>query len=88
MVEYKLYYFNFRGRGELIRWVLAAAGQKYEDIRFEREKWPEYKAKSPTGQSPFIEIIDGTKKTTLAQSATIGRFHSSALFLCLDNFLN
>ena len=44
MSTYKLYYFNSRGSGESIRIILAQAGVKYEDIRFEREQWiKEYK---------------------------------------------
>ena len=43
MPAYKLIYFNARGRAELSRWIFAAAGQEYEDIRFEREDWPKYK---------------------------------------------
>ena len=31
---YKLYYFNARSRGELIRLAFAAAEVEYEDIRF------------------------------------------------------
>ena len=31
---YKLYYFNVRAKGELIRLAFAAAGVEYEDIRF------------------------------------------------------
>jgi glutathione S-transferase len=56
MVQYKLNYFNGRGRAELVRLVFAAAGQEYEDVRFEREQWPEHKNKSPTGQVPFLEV--------------------------------
>ena len=34
MPEYKLHYFNFRGKAELIRLVFAAAGESYEDVRY------------------------------------------------------
>ena len=34
MSEFKLHYFNARGKGELIRLVLAAAGVEYEDLRY------------------------------------------------------
>ena len=44
MAVIKLKYFNGRGRMEAIRWVLEYAGVSYEDIRFEREQWPEQKA--------------------------------------------
>jgi glutathione S-transferase len=37
MSTYKLYYFNGRGRAEVSRLIFAAAGQKYEDIRYERD---------------------------------------------------
>ena len=43
MPQYKLTYFNLRGRGELIRLLFAYAGQEYEDFRFEIAEWPEYK---------------------------------------------
>jgi glutathione S-transferase len=73
MAQYKLYYFNLRGRAEVIRYVLAAAGQEYEDVRFEKEEWAsKYKAQSPTGQSPFLEIKEGNNTTTLCQSIAIG----------------
>ena len=48
MADYKLYYFNARGRGEPIRQLLALGHQKYRDIRFEwgnepENEWKEYK---------------------------------------------
>lgn len=42
--KYKLYYFNFRGRAEVIRLVLVQAGQQFEDKRFWNEEWAEFDA--------------------------------------------
>ena len=39
MPHYKLCYFNGRGLAEVSRWILAIAGQEFEDIRWEREEW-------------------------------------------------
>nr|AYN44542.1 glutathione S-transferase S3 [Brachionus koreanus] len=74
MVNYKLYYFNMKGRGELIRLLFAASGQKYEDFRIEKNDWPEYKSKAPFGQAPYLEITNGKKTMILSQSVAIGRF--------------
>ena len=76
MVEYKLYYFDVRALAEVVRLVFAAAGQKYEDIRFTREKWPEWKPKAPFGKAPFLEVTDGSKTFTLSQSKAIARYLS------------
>ena len=70
MSTYKLTYFNGRGRAEVSRLIFAAAGQKYEDVRYERAQWPSHKAESPLGQIPYLEV-DGTK---IPQSLTIARF--------------
>jgi glutathione S-transferase len=70
MSTYKLYYFNGRGRAEIARLIFAAAGQKFEDIRYERDEWPSHKAETPLGQIPVLEV-DGTK---LPQSSSIARF--------------
>lgn len=43
MVHYKLIYFNVRGRGELARLVMHAAGVPFEDFRFEGDGWPAIK---------------------------------------------
>ena len=70
MSTYKLYYFNFRGRAEASRLIFAAAGQKYEDIRYERDQWPSHKLDMPLGQMPVLEY-GGVK---LPQSTVIARF--------------
>lgn len=70
MSTYKLYYFNGRGRAEIPRLIFAAAGQNFEDVRYERDEWPAHKAEMPLGQVPVLEV-DGVK---LPQSTSIGRF--------------
>lgn len=39
MESYRLTYFNKRGGGEIIRLVLVAAGQKFEDERLNPGQW-------------------------------------------------
>ncbi|XP_066942426.1 hematopoietic prostaglandin D synthase-like [Macrobrachium rosenbergii] len=71
MPQYKLKYFNLRGRGEPVRWVLAAADQPYEDVRFSREtEWPFKKPEMPYGKVPVLYIDD----KPLSQSVTICRY--------------
>jgi glutathione S-transferase len=74
MVHYKLVYFNARGLGEPSRYIFAAAGQDYEDFRFEREDWPKHKPNTPFGQAPVLEITDGSSTIQISQSAAIARF--------------
>ena len=73
-VEYKLYYFNSKGRAEVARYIFALAGQHFEDIRIEREDWPQHKANMPFGQMPVLEVINGSHSFKLAQSAAIFRY--------------
>lgn len=70
MSTYKLYYFDGRGRSEVSRLIFAAAGQKFEDIRYSESEWALHKSEMPLGQMPVLEI-DGFK---LPQSMTIARF--------------
>lgn len=70
MSTYKLYYFNGRGRAEISRLIFAAAGKKFEDIRYERDEWPAHKSEMPLGQMPVLEV-DGVK---IPQSMSIARF--------------
>jgi hypothetical protein len=72
MVHYKLNYFNFKGRAEIIRYVFALANQEYEDFGFTGEQWKQtYMAQSPLGSAPWLEIHDGSNTTVLGQSITI-----------------
>jgi len=83
MSTYKLYYFNGRGRAEVDRLIFAAAGQKFEDIRYEGHEWPSHKAEMPLGQMPVLEF-NGTK---LPQSIAIARFLAKQFNLAgKDNF--
>lgn len=43
MPQYKLTYFNLRGRAEISRYLFAYAGKKYEDYRIEAADWPKIK---------------------------------------------
>jgi glutathione S-transferase len=70
MSTYKLYYFNVRGRAEIARLIFSAAGEQFEDIRYERNEWSSHKSEMPLGQMPVLEV-DGVK---LTQSMTIARF--------------
>ena len=53
---YKLTYFNFRGRAEPLRFILAQAGIAYEDKRVEGEEWSKVKPATPTGHLPTLEV--------------------------------
>ncbi|KAF5290613.1 hypothetical protein FQR65_LT01903 [Abscondita terminalis] len=68
--HYKLVYFNARGRAEHIRLIFAYSGIEYEDYRVPKERWPEYKKKTPFGMLPILEI-DGK---VVSQSNAIGRY--------------
>ena len=47
MSSYKLYYFNARSYAELIRFVFAQAGVRYEDVRLSVEEWSKLKPGKP-----------------------------------------
>ena len=77
MSTYKLYYFNGRGLAETARLIFAAAGEKYDDVRIERDDWPKHKADMPLGQMPVLEY-NGVK---LTQSKAIARFLANQFHL-------
>ena len=70
MPTYKLYYFNSRGLAEVPRWIFAQAGIEYEDIRVEKDQWPDMKPTMPFGTLPVLEV-DGKR---LSGSRVIARY--------------
>ncbi|XP_022316933.2 glutathione S-transferase-like [Crassostrea virginica] len=70
MTKYTVHYFNVKGRGEIVRLILVAAGVDFEDNRVEREDWPKLKPTMPAGQMPVLEV-DGKK---YCQSIAIARY--------------
>ena len=43
MSQYKLTYFNARGRAELIRWILKVSEVEFEDFRIPKGGWADLK---------------------------------------------
>ncbi|KAG8311132.1 hypothetical protein J6590_049686 [Homalodisca vitripennis] len=70
--KYKVTYFNARGLGESIRFLLSYMGEEFEDVREDWEQWKNSSAKSltPFGKLPLLEV-DGK---VLSQSVAICRF--------------
>ncbi|KAL1117626.1 hypothetical protein AAG570_003941 [Ranatra chinensis] len=68
--DYKLIYFNARGKAEHIRFIFAYAGVDYEDCRVPKEKWPETKKSMPFGMVPVLEY----EGRTVGQSNAIARY--------------
>merc|ERR1711936_1004180 len=58
MSDIKITYFDFKGRAEISRLILAAGGKKYTDDRFVEGQWakPETKANTPFGQVPVLTV--------------------------------
>ncbi|PIO37658.1 hypothetical protein AB205_0082110 [Aquarana catesbeiana] len=70
MSTYKLTYFTFRGKAELIRYLFAYMNTEYEDCKIDMKDWPEHKSSYPFGKLPVLEI-DGI---VYYQSLAIGRY--------------
>lgn len=43
MSSFKVIYFDFRARGEALRFLLSYGGVEFEDVRFEEDEWPKLK---------------------------------------------
>jgi len=79
MPQYKLYYFNLKSRGELIRYIFAVANVQYEDVRIEFQDWAAQKPKFRFQQTPVLELEGGVQ---LEQSVAIGHFLAREFGLC------
>jgi len=78
MSKYKLYYFDTRGRAEIIRLILTQAGQPFDDIRYGHDEFKEHHKHAMTlEQMPVLEIISNKHQQEpfkLPQSLTIARY--------------
>ncbi|KAL0595865.1 Hematopoietic prostaglandin D synthase [Plecturocebus cupreus] len=100
MPNYKLTYFNMRGRAEIIRYIFAYLDVEYEDHRIEQADWPEIKTTLPFGKIPILEA-DGlilhqslaisrylTKNTDLAGKTEMEQCQVDAIVDTLDDFMS
>ncbi|XP_055346023.1 glutathione S-transferase 1-like [Paramacrobiotus metropolitanus] len=82
MPNYKLMYWEgARGRGEYVRLLLTAIGQKWEEVPVAFQDWPSLKSNTPFGQLPILEV-DGQK---LAQTSAIVNFLARRYGLAGEN---
>jgi len=70
MADFKLTYFNVRGRAELVRLIFEKSGIQYEDERLTSDEWKNRKESTPLGQLPVLTY----KGTKIVQSLTMARF--------------
>jgi len=102
MTDYKLTYFNSRGKAEIIRLIFALADVKYEDKRYEYSAWPGEIKKTldlPFGQLPTL-AIDGVlysqvlpitrylaEKYGLAGKTDLDRLRADMIIHCTEDVL-
>jgi len=82
--DYKLTYFNGRGRAEIIRLVLTAAGVPFEDKRIEFSEMAALKPSLPFSQVPIFEFGD----VKMCQSLAIARYLARKYNLAGDSELD
>ena len=58
MPQYKLIYFDAKGRGEGLRWILVQAGADWEDVRVTQETWPPMKPGMAPKPSTLMVTMD------------------------------
>eukprot|EP00934_Nitzschia_sp_Nitz4_P003532 Nitzschia sp. Nitz4//scaffold261_size27179//15727//16404//NITZ4_008212-RA/size27179-processed-gene-0.5-mRNA-1//1//CDS//3329544726//3522//frame0 len=61
LVNSKVTYFGFYGRGEAVRLALAVAGVKFTDERVQFKDWQELKPTAPFGTMPILTLASGAK---------------------------
>lgn len=81
MTNYKLIYFNTKGKAEIIRLIFTVAEVKFEDKRLDQEEWPKLKPSTPSGTLPVLEV-DGKQ---LSGSRPIARLLAERFGLAGSN---
>ncbi|EGG19016.1 hypothetical protein DFA_02259 [Cavenderia fasciculata] len=80
MSQPTFYYFNGRGKGEVVRLLLTFAGVSFKDVRVENID-DALRARLPFGQIPFFE----DNEIELAQSGSIIRYVAQKYKIAGDN---
>lgn len=60
--QYKLIYFNSKGRAELIRYIFAYSRVSYEDFRFELNDWSRFVPYTDFNNVPVLKVNTHHKK--------------------------
>ncbi|KAL1517628.1 hypothetical protein ABEB36_001367 [Hypothenemus hampei] len=81
--QYKLTYFDVKGLGESIRYLLSYGGLEFEDVRVEKDDWPAMKDSTPLSQLPILEV-DGK---VLFQSVAIAAYLGEVIGISGSNAL-
>ncbi|KAK7864594.1 hypothetical protein R5R35_003185 [Gryllus longicercus] len=71
--KYKLNYFNTRGQGEAIRFLLSYGEVPFEDNRVSIHEWHQLKRATPFGKLPTLEVNNEVGYQTLAVCRYLGR---------------
>jgi hypothetical protein len=56
-MSYKLYYFNFGGLAEPIRYLLKYGETEFEDVRIEEEDWPKWKDRKYCSRCQLYSLL-------------------------------
>ncbi|KAK7076171.1 hypothetical protein SK128_007051 [Halocaridina rubra] len=83
MPEYKLIYFDAKGRAELIRWIFAYGKIPYTDERININDWPAIKPTIYSNKVPVL-MIDGTPYN---ESLAIARYFAKKVGLVPEDEL-
>ncbi|BFZ09085.1 hypothetical protein BsWGS_12124 [Bradybaena similaris] len=69
----KITYSDQRGRAEVLRLLLVAAGQEFEDCRLNKEQFEAEKSKTPYNQLPVIDVDGRRHAQTIAIASYLAR---------------
>nr|AIT99303.1 glutathione S-transferase sigma 2 [Brachionus koreanus] len=78
MKNYKLNYFDFTGRAELLRLIFAVSNTPFTDQRIKFKDWKNEKKNAPLEQLPYLEVDDNQ---ILVQSMAIARYLATEMNL-------
>lgn len=85
MANYKLIYFDLKGRAESSRILFALSGVEYQDVRLTFQEWPTEKSKFLFLQAPVLEVTENGQTVQICQSNAILRFLASRFNLAGRN---